>query len=68
MSEQCITMTQFRQRPGYYTFRVSEDGHSFIVTSQGKPVFRIIPVQAETVVHPDGSFTGPRPILMGENL
>lgn len=57
-----ITMTQLRQQPGEYCHLVSRHGESFLVTSQGKPVFKIVPVDEETVILPDGTFTGPQPL------
>lgn len=63
-----ITMMQLRSTPGEYAFRVRVDGESFIVTYQGKPCFKMVPVSDTTIVHSDGTFTGPRPITMGLNL
>jgi antitoxin (DNA-binding transcriptional repressor) of toxin-antitoxin stability system len=63
-----ITMMQLRAAPGEYAFRVRADGESFLVTYQGKPCFKMVPVDGSTVVRPDGSFTGPKPITMGLRL
>ena len=40
-----ITMMQLRASPGEYAFRVRADGESFLVTYQGKPCFRMVPVE-----------------------
>lgn len=63
-----ITMMQLRANPGEYAFRVRADGESFLVTYQGKPCFKMVPVDETTVVRPDGSWTGPKPLTFRENL
>ena len=63
-----ITMMELRQHPGEYAFRVRADGESFLVTYQGKPCFKMVPVEDMTVVRPDGGVKGPRPLTMGLNL
>jgi len=63
-----ITMMQLRASPGEYAFRVRADGESFMVTYQGKPCFKMVPVEDTTIVHPDGTFKGPKPITMNLNL
>jgi prevent-host-death family protein len=61
-------MMQLRQHPGEYVFRVRADGESFLVTYQGKPCFKMVPVEDTTVVRPDGTFKGPKPLTMGLDL
>ena len=56
-----ITMTELRSHPGEYAFRVRADGESFLVTYQGKPCFKMVPVEDVTLVRPDGTFKGPKP-------
>lgn len=63
-----ITMMQLRASPGEYAFRVRADGESFIVTYQGKPCFKMVPVDDVTIIKPDGSFTGPKPLTFREKL
>ena len=63
-----ITMMQLRQSPGEYAFRVRADGESFLVTYQGKPCFKMVPVEDVTIVRPDGTFKGPKPLTMGLKL
>lgn len=63
-----ITMMQLRAAPGEYAFRVRADGESFLVTYQGKPCFRMVPVGDETVIRPDGTIKGPKPLTMGLDL
>jgi hypothetical protein len=63
-----ITMMQLRAAPGEYAFRVRADRESFLVTYQGKPCFKMVPVDDATVVHPDGKINGPKPLTMGLNL
>lgn len=63
-----ITMMQLRKNPGEYAFRVRADGESFLVTYQGKPCFKMVPVEDVTVVRPDGSFKGPKPLTFGLDL
>jgi antitoxin (DNA-binding transcriptional repressor) of toxin-antitoxin stability system len=63
-----ITMMQLRKSPGEYAFRVRADGESYIVTYQGKPCFKMVPVGETTVIRPDGTIKGPKPLTMGLNL
>jgi antitoxin (DNA-binding transcriptional repressor) of toxin-antitoxin stability system len=63
-----ITMMQLRKTPGEYAFGVRADGESYLVTYQGKPVFKMVPVDEDTATKPDGSFTGPKPLTFGLNL
>jgi antitoxin (DNA-binding transcriptional repressor) of toxin-antitoxin stability system len=62
-----ITMQQLRSAPGEYAYRVHR-GESFLVTYQGKPRFRMLPVEDSTVVQPDGTIQGPKPLTMGLRL
>lgn len=63
-----ITMMDLRKSPGEYAHLVSRHGESFIVTSQGRPVFKMVPVEEMTIVHPDGTFSGPKPLTFREKL
>ena len=63
-----ITMTQLRKSPCEYAHLVYKHGESFIVTSQGRPVFKMVPVSDVTVVRPDGTTDGPKPLTFRENL
>jgi antitoxin (DNA-binding transcriptional repressor) of toxin-antitoxin stability system len=63
-----ITMMQLRASPGEYAFRVRADGESFLVTYQGKPCFKMVPIESTTVIRPDGTFKGPKPLTMGLKL
>jgi antitoxin (DNA-binding transcriptional repressor) of toxin-antitoxin stability system len=63
-----ITMMELRQHSGEYAFRVRADGESFLVTYQGKPCFKMAPVNDLTVIRPDGSVRGPKPLTMGLDL
>ena len=63
-----ITMMQLRAMPGEYAFRVRADGESYLVTYQGKPCFKMVPVEDCTVIRPDGTFKGPKPLTMGLDL
>jgi len=56
-----ITMMQLRAAPGEYAFRVRADGESFLVTYQGKPCFKMVPVSDETVIRSDGTIKGTKP-------
>jgi antitoxin (DNA-binding transcriptional repressor) of toxin-antitoxin stability system len=62
-----ITMMQLRKSPGEYAHLASRHGESFLVTAQGKPVFKIVPV-ADTVILSDGTIIGPKPLTMGLDL
>ena len=63
-----ITMMQLRKAPGEYAHLVSRHGESFLVTAQGKPVMKLMPVHDSTVVQPDGTIAGPKPLTLGLNL
>jgi antitoxin (DNA-binding transcriptional repressor) of toxin-antitoxin stability system len=63
-----ITMMQLRKQPGEYCHLVSRHGESFLVTANGKPVFRMVPVEENTVIHSDGRVTGPKPLTFGLEL
>lgn len=63
-----ITMMQLRAQPGEYAHLVSRHGESFLVTAHGKPVFKIVPLNEDTVVHPDGTIDGPKPLTFRTNL
>lgn len=63
-----ITMMQLRASPGEYAFRVRADGESFVVTYQGKPCFKMVPVEDMTIVRADGTTKGPKPLTMGLDL
>lgn len=63
-----ITMMQLRASPGEYAHLVYKHGETVIVTSQGRPVFKMVPVDDVTRVNSDGSFTGPKPLTFRENL
>jgi antitoxin (DNA-binding transcriptional repressor) of toxin-antitoxin stability system len=62
-------MTQFRKQPGEYAHAASRHGESFIVTSQGKPIFKIVPINPDmTIVLSDGTTIGEKPLTFRENL
>ena len=63
-----ITMMELRASPGEYAFRVRADRETFIVTYQGKPCFKMVPVDEATVILPDGTIKGPKPLTMGLDL
>ena len=63
-----ITVTQLRKQPGEYLNAVSRSGEAFLITSSGKPVARLVPVDESSVILPDGSCRGPYPLTMGQNL
>lgn len=63
-----ITMMQLRAAPGEYAFRVRADGESFLVTYQGKPCFKMVPIEDVTIIRSDGSIKGPKPLTFRSNL
>ena len=64
-----ITMMQLRSQPGEYAHRAYRHGETFIVTSQGRPWFKIVPIDAETtIVKSDGTVIGPKPLTFRQNL
>jgi antitoxin (DNA-binding transcriptional repressor) of toxin-antitoxin stability system len=63
-----ITMMQLRSSPGEYAFRVRADGESFLVTYQGKPCFKMVPVDDMIIIRSDGTIKGPKPLTFREKL
>ena len=63
-----ITMMDLRKRPGEYAHEVYKHGESFLVTNQGRPVFKMVQVEDTTVIRPDGSFSGPKPLVLTKTL
>jgi antitoxin (DNA-binding transcriptional repressor) of toxin-antitoxin stability system len=67
-----ITMMDLRKSPGEYAHDVYRHGEAFLVTSQGRPVFKMVPVDWEvtqpTVINRDGTLTGPKPLTFREKL
>ena len=63
-----ITMMDLRKRPGEYAHEVYKHGKSFLVTNQGRPVFKIVPCEDVTTIKPDGTTSGPKPLTFRENL
>lgn len=63
-----ITMMQLRASPGEYAHLVYKHGESFLVTSQGRPVFRMVPVEETTIIKSDGAVIGPKLLTFRENL
>ena len=66
-----ITMMQLRASPGEYAFRVRADRESFLVTYQGKPCFKMVPVDDHhdaTVIEGNGTIKGPTPLTFKLDL
>ncbi len=57
-----LTMMQFRRSPGEYIYEVRKRGRSFLLTSQGKPVARLVPVEDATIIKSDGEVIGEMPL------
>ncbi len=57
-----ITMTQIRQEPGKYIHEVRYHGQSFLLTYQGKPVAKLVPVDDVTTFKSDGTVVGEMPL------
>lgn len=60
-----ITVSEFRSAPGDALDRVAR-GMEITITKNGKPVAVLSP--PETVVNPDGSFTGRAPLTFRRQL
>lgn len=63
-----ITMMQLRKAPGEYAHLIYKHGESFMVTNQGRPVFKMIPVEDTTVIQSDGIIIGPKPLTFRQKL
>jgi len=63
-----ITMMDLRKSPGEFCHLVSRHGESFLVTSQGKPVFKMVPVEDVTIIKSDGTITGTKPLTFRQKL
>jgi prevent-host-death family protein len=57
-----ITVMELRAGPGDVIDRVA-NGMVVTITKNGKPVAVLSP--CDTMVNPDGSYTGARPLMMG---
>jgi prevent-host-death family protein len=44
-AEQTITMTEFREQPGEFVRSVQRHNVSLLLTKNGKPVARLVPVE-----------------------
>lgn len=60
-----VSMMELRETPGDIIDRVAH-GATVHIEKNGKHVATIVPV--ETVIHPDGTWTGKRPLMMGIDL
>jgi len=61
MSEVTITLMDLRKRTGFLMFRIKHDGESYIITSQGKPVARLVPFDEATTIDRHGKrISGPK--------
>lgn len=63
-----ITMMQLRREPGEYSHAVRRYRESFLVTYQGKPAFKMVPVEEITVINSDGTVVGPKPLTFKQKL
>jgi prevent-host-death family protein len=63
-----ITMTEFREQPGEYLIDVRRNGDSFLLTKNGTPVAKLMPIDDVTVIRGDGSVVGERPLTWRRDL
>lgn len=64
-----LTMSEFRREPGERIRDVYREGDSFLITKQGKPVAKLIPLHSDTIViEKDGTIRGGRPLTAGLNI
>ena len=57
-----VTMMELRANPGEVIDRV-QHGSQVTITKAGKPAAHMTPGDL-TIIHSDGSYTGPRPLTM----
>lgn len=63
-----ITMMDLRKSPGEYAHLVYKHGESFLVTNQGRPVFKMVPVEEGIIIKSDGEIIGEKPLTFRLNL
>jgi prevent-host-death family protein len=59
-----LTMSEFRKEPGDHLSDVRRRRESFLLTKDGKPVARIVPVDEITVIQSDGTILGEKPLTL----
>ena len=60
-----ITMTQFREEPGEIIRAVWKHGRVFIITKDGKPVAKLVPIDETITIESDGTIYGDPDVLRG---
>lgn len=63
-----VTMMELRSQPGEVLRAVEVDRRRITITKQGRAVAQLVPVDEVTVVHSDGTVSGPLPITHRRNL
>jgi len=57
-----ITMTELRAEPGERLREVWKHGKSLLITKDGKPAAKLVPVSDTTVIASDGTIFGEPPL------
>lgn len=63
-----LTMTELKNTLGAVRHEVTRHGESFLLLFQGKPFAKLVPESDDTVILPDGSIRGPKPLTFREDL
>lgn len=57
-----ISMTELRSAPGERLIDIRRDRASFLLTKDGKPAARLLPVDDGTIIERDGRIRGELPL------
>lgn len=63
-----VTIGFLRYNMGAMFHEIKSRGQAYLLTHGGKPIARLLPLNDEIEVLPDGTFKGGKPLTYRENL